>query len=297
MNMDFMFNLKSKLRLNDTVKTHRERILFPSTSNQKNLRLNECTIEDILPHLLVYSSMATIESKEKIWVATSMLVRFLETFTNNLVAMENDIPVGMLGGQEVIKEFSKNPDHSFFSDLTVQNVMNRNLYVASSTTKVNDLLKKMQHIQRDFALVKNEDGNYSTVSARRLLEVGVLCDTCMRVSDMPLKLIPTFNRDDTIGTIIAQMIQNETEVLVLENTPQFVNPQIIFEKIIELNYLENINNFFDLKSTTLNLKNGRIISENTRIPDMCKIMLGMKHSFVMTLNNVLTPWDLIMALS
>ncbi|MGI0102370.1 MAG: hypothetical protein ACREA7_07230 [Nitrosotalea sp.] len=241
--------------------------------------------------------MATIESKEKMWVATSMLVRFLETFTNNLVVMENDIPVGMLGGQEVIKEFSKKPDHSFFSDLTVHNVMNRNLYVASPATKVNDLLKKMQHIQRDFTLVQNEDGNYSTISARRLLEAGVLCDTPMKVSDMPLKLIPTFNRGDTIGTIIAQMIQNETEILVLENTPQFVNPQTIFEKIIELNYLENVTNFLELKSTSLNLKNGKIISENTRIPDMCKIMLGMKHSFVMTLNNVLTPWDLIMALS
>lgn len=292
-----MFNLKNKLHRNGIVKTSRESILFPSINNQKNLHLNECTIEDILPHLLVYSSMATIESKEKMWIAASMLARFLETFTNNLVVMENDIPVGMLGGQEVIKEFSKNPQHSFFSDLTVQNVMNRNLYVASPTTKVNDLLRKMQHVQRDFALVQNEDGEYSTVSARRLLEAGVLCNTHMRVSDMPLRLIPTFNRDDTIGTIIDQMIQNETEVLVLENTPQFVNPQIIFEKIIELNYLEDVNNFLDLKSTTLNLKNGKIISENTMIPDMCKIMLSMKHSFVMTLNNVLTPWDLIMALS
>jgi len=292
-----MFNLKNKLQRNGIIKTSRERILFPSINNQKNLRLNECTVEDNLPHLLVYSSMATIESKEKMWIATSMLVRFLETLTNNLVVMENDLPVGMLGGQEVIKEFSKNPDYSFFSDLTVQNVMNKNLHVASPSTKVNDLLKKMQHIRRDFALIQNEDGDYSTVSARRLLEVGVLCDTRMKVSDMPLKLIPTFNRDDTIGTIITQMIQNETEILILENTPQFVNPQIIFEKIIELNYLENVNNFLDLKSTTLNLKNGKIISENTMIPDMCKIMLGMKHSFIMTLNNVLTPWDLIMALS
>ncbi len=292
-----MFNLKNKLYKNDTVKEIREHILFSSSENQKNLRLNECTIEDILPHLLVCSSMATIESKEKVWVATSMLVRFLETFTNNLVVMENDVPVGMLGGSEVIKEFIKNPSYTFFSDLTVQNIMNRNLYIASPTTKVNDLLKKMQQIQRDFALVQNEDGEYSTVSARRLLEVGVLCDTSMKVSDIPLKSIPTFNRDDTIGTIVMQMIKNETEILILENTPQFVNPQTIFEKIVALNYLEGVNNFFDLKSTALNLKNGKIISENTTIPDMCKIMLGMKYSFVITRNNVLTPWDLIMALT
>ncbi|MDE1763473.1 MAG: hypothetical protein KGH88_04415 [Thaumarchaeota archaeon] len=271
--------------------------LFSSSSRRKNLKLGECTVEDILPHLLVYSSMATIESREKIWVATSMLVRFLETFTNNLVAMENDTPVGMLGGQEVLRELAKNPTHSFFSDLAVQQVMNKNLYVTSPTTKVSDLLKKMRQIQRDFALIQNEDGDYSTISARRLLEVGVLCDTRMKISDMPSKLIPTFNRDDTIDTIVTQMIQNDTEILILENTPKFVNPQIIFEKIVELNYLENIDNFFDLKAAALNLKNGKIISENTTIPDMCKIMLGMQHSFVMTLNNVLTPWDLVLALS
>lgn len=297
MNNDFMLNLRNKLCKNDIYRGVRRYVLFPDSENQKNIRLDTCSIEDILPHLLVYSSIATIESKEKMWVATSMLVRFLETFTNNLVTMENETPVGMLGGQEVVGEFVKNPTHSFFSDITVQNIMNKNLYIASPTTRVNELLKKMQQIQRDFALVHNDDGNYSTISARRLLQVGALCDTRMKVSDIPLKSILTFNREDTIDTIITQMVQNKADILILENTPQFINYQTILEKIVELNYLEDIDNFFDLKSTALNLKTGKIISENTTISDMCKIMLGMKYSFVITLNNVLTPWDLIRTLS
>ncbi|MDE2590343.1 MAG: CBS domain-containing protein, partial [Patescibacteria group bacterium] len=226
----------------------------------------------------------------------SMLVRFLETFTNNLVVMENGMPVGTLGGYEVIKEFSKNPTYSFFSDIAVSQVMNKDLYIAFPSTKVHDLLKKMRRMQRDFALVKNDDDQYSTISARRLLEVGILCDTRMKVSDMPLKSIPTFNREDNVGTIISQMVQNDTEILILENTPKFVNPQIIFKKIVELNYLDSIDNFLELKASALNLENGKIISENTTIPDMCKIMLSMKHSFVITSNNVLTPYDLIFAI-
>ncbi|HKU32613.1 MAG TPA: hypothetical protein VJR22_02045 [Candidatus Nitrosotalea sp.] len=297
MNSNFVLNLKNRFYKSGNSKISRDSILFSSSGSQKNISLNECTIEDILPHLLVCSSIATIESKEKMWVATSMLMRFLETFTNNLVVMEDDVPIGTLGGREVIKEFSKNRTPSFFSDVMVQQVMNENLCVIPPNTKIGDLLKKMQQIQSDFALVKNEGGEYSTVSARRLLEAGVLCNTQMKISDIPLKLIPTFNRDDTIDTIIKQMIQNETEILVLENTPQFVNPQIIFEKIVELNYLKNIDNFFDLKAIALNLKSGKIISENTTIPDMCKIMLSMKYPFIMTLNNVLAPWDLIMELS
>lgn len=295
MNSNFMLNLKNRL-YRAGMKTDREQVLFSSSNKPQNLHLNECTVEDILPHLLVNSSMATIESKEKMWVATSMLVRFLETFTNNLVAIENDTPVGMMGSQEVIEELMKNPDNSFFSDFTVDQVMSKDLYVTSPTTKVHDLFKKMQRMQRDFALIQNDDGDYSTVSARRLLEVGILCDTKMRVSDIPAKLIPTFNRDDDIGTILEQMARYNTEILLLENTPQFVNSQIIFEKIVETNFLEGMDDFFNQKASILNLQNGTIISENTTIPDMCKTMLKMKYSFVMTSNNVLTPWDLVLAL-
>lgn len=293
---DFMFNLRSRLCKKDNREVSQKYVLFPNSENLPKIRLKECIVEDILPHLLICPSMATIESKEKAWVATSMLARLLDTATNSLVAIENDVPVGMIGGQEVIKEFAKDPSHSFFSDTAVQNIMNRNLHIVSPNTKVDDLLKKMWHIQRDFALVRNDDGNYSTISARRLLEVGALCDTQMKVSDIPLKSISTFNRDDTIGTIVTQMIENETETLVLENTPQFVNQQSLFERMVALNYLDGIDNFFELKSTALNHKNGKIVSENTTIPDMCKIMLGMKYSFVITTKNVITPWDLIMGL-
>ncbi|SRR5579875_568331 len=296
MKTGFVMSIKSRLQRNGGRDTSRRHFLFSSSDNKADLFLRDCTIEQILPHLLVYSSMASIGLKERMWVATSMLSRFLQTFTNNLVVMEGDAPVGMLGGREVLKAFSKNPTRSFFFSSGVEDVMNRQLYIASPKTKVSDLLKKMQQIQRDFALVKNDDGNYSTISARRLLEVAILCATHMKVSDMPTRSIPTFGRDDTIGTIVTKMVRDGTEIMILENTPQFVNPHIIFEKILQLNYLENIENFFDMKAITLNLRNGKIISENTTIPEMCKIMLGMKHTFVMTSRNVLTPWDLVFAL-
>lgn len=296
MKTDFVLGLKSRFQRNGGASVAKKHFFFSSSGTNKDLFLQDCTIEQILPHLLVYSSMASIGTKEKMWVATSMLVRFLQTFTNNLVVMKDEVPVGMLGGHEVLRELAKNPTKSFFFDSGVYEVMNREIYVASPETKVSQLIKKMQEIKRDFALVKNYDGNYSTISARRLLEVGVLCNTHMKVSDMPSRSIPTFSRDDNIGTIISNIVQNGKEIMVLKNTPQFVNPQIIFEKIVELNYLENIDNFFDMKATTLNLRTGKIISENATIPDMCKTMLGMKHTFVMTSKNVLTPWDLVSAL-
>lgn len=295
MNSNFISNLQ--IKISNKIKTHNKKgsILFSPSTLGKDL--TDCTIEEILPHLLVYSSMATIESKEKIWVATSMLVRFLATHTNNLVAIESDMPVGMLGSKEVLQGLYSNPVHSFFSEQIVHNIMSKDIEKASPNMRVYDLLKKMNGSGRDFALIQTTDGEFSTISARRLLEVGILCDTRIKVSDMPSKKVVTFQKDDSIGFLIGEMLRNNTDVVILEHTPLFVTPQTIFEKISELNYLDGIGDFLDSKASTLNLKTGRIISDNITVPEMCKIMLGMKNAFVMTQNNVLTPWDLLTTLA
>ncbi|MGI0018818.1 MAG: hypothetical protein ACREA1_08915 [Nitrosotalea sp.] len=281
----------SKIKTRDK----KESILFSPSTLGKDL--NHCTIEEILPHLLVCSSMATIESKEKVWVATSMLVRFLATHTNNLVAMESDKPVGMIGSKEILQGLYSNPTHSFFSEQTVHEIMTSELEKVSPKMRVYDLLKKMNGMGRDFALIQTTDGEFSTISARRLLEVGILCDTRIKVADMPSKKVVTFQKEDSVGFVISEMLRNHTDVVILEHTPLFVTPQTIFEKISDLNYLDGVDNFLDSKVSALNLKTGRIISDNITVPEMCKIMLGMKNAFVMTQNNVLTPWDLITTLA
>lgn len=291
----FLDNLWQKVQNKMKISDGKKSIYFSPSLMKKDL--GHCTIEEILPHLLVNSSMATIESKEKVWVATSMLVRFLTSHTNNLVVMESDKPVGMIGSSEVLQGLHSNPDHGFFAEDEVSKVMNKNLDVASPKTRVYDLLKKMNDKGRDFALVQTTDGEFSTISARRLLEVGTLCDTRIRVSDMPAKRVVTFQKEDSIGFLIDKMLKYNTDVVILEHTPLFVTPQTIFEKIVELNYLDEIYGFLDFKTSTLKLKTGRIIPDNITVPEMCKIMLSMKNAFVMTQNNVLTPWDLITTLA
>jgi len=291
MNNKFLAGLQNKIHGKINSQNNKNEILFSPLTLGKNL--NQCTIEEIMPHLLVYSSMATIGSNEKVWVATSMLVRFLASHTNNLVVMESENPVGMIGSKEVLQGLHDNPTHEFFSEDAVHEIMNKNFDTISPKTRVYDLLHKMNFHGRDFALVQTTNGEFSTISARRLLEVGILCDTRIKVSDMPSKKIVTFQKEDTIDFLIRAMLKNNTDVVILEHTPLFVTPQIIFEKISELNYLDGIDNFLDSKISTLNLKSGRIIPDNITIPEMCKIMLSMKNAFVMTQNNVLTPWDLI----
>jgi predicted transcriptional regulator len=295
MNNWFLSDLKNKMHGKIKVHDKKESILFSPSTLGKDL--NHCTIEEILPHLFVYSSMATIESKEKMWVATSMLVRFLASHTNNLVVMESDIPIGVIGSREVLQGVYANPNHGFFSERIVHDIMSRDLDISSSKMRSDDLLKNMNFIGRDFALVQTTDGGFSTISARHLLEVGILCDTRIKVSDIPSKKVTAVQKEDSVSFLIDTMLKNNTDVVILEHTPLFVTSQIIFEKISELNYLDGTDDFLDSKVGTLNLKTGSIISDNITVPEMCKIMLSMKNAFVMTQNNVLTPWDLITALT
>lgn len=64
-----------------------------------------------------------------------------------------------------------------------------------------------------------------------------------------------------------------------------------------MNYLDGVDNFLNSKVSMLRMKSGLVISDTTTVPEMCKIMLSMRHTFVMTQNNVLTPWDLISTLA
>ena len=292
---DFLSDLRN--RLYDKIRIHdkKEYILFSPSSQGKDL--SHCTVEEILPHLIVNSSMATIESKEKTWVGTSMLMRFLSSFTNNLVVMESGTPVGILGSREILQGIYNNPKNDFFTEHIVSEVMNKEFHMTSPKTKVFDLLKKMNRYGRDFALVQTTDNEYSTISARRLLEVGILCDTEVKVSDIPSKKIATFQKEDTIEFLINQMLKKNTDILVLEQTPFFVTPRTIFEKIIELNYLDGVDDFLYSKASVLHMRTGCIISDNITVPEMCKIMLSKRHTFVMTQDNVLTPWDLIITLA
>lgn len=293
MNRNFLTNIR---KINTA---NRFGITFPilgvGTSEQKKL-LSDCLLEDIFPHLIVNSSIVTIEPQEKILIATSMLTRFLESFTNHLVVMENEVPGGVIGANEIMRSLLKNSTYDFFHS-TVEQHMNRNLYFVDEKTKLYDMLREMKCNERDFAILKNHSCEFSTISARRLLEVGILCDTNMRVADIPSRPIVTFSRNDNVEDIISSMLTNKIDILILENTASFINPQIIFEKILEdSEYLQQIDNFLQLKTSMFKLRTAKIISENLTIPELCKIMLKMRHPFVMTRDKILTPYDMILAL-
>jgi hypothetical protein len=63
-----------------------------------------------------------------------------------------------------------------------------------------------------------------------------------------------------------------------------------------LKYLQDIDNFLDMKANIFKLENGKMIIPDIKIPELCKIMYGMLHPYVMTKDQVISPWDLVLIL-
>ncbi|HMK33382.1 MAG TPA: CBS domain-containing protein, partial [Nitrosopumilaceae archaeon] len=189
----------------------------------------------------------------------------------------------------------KNPTFDFFNNTLVGKIKSDGLIIITPETKLSDLLKRWKQTGRAFAIIPNQYHGYSAISARKLLEVGMLCNTDIRVNDIPKKRIVTFKQNQTVREIINSMFENKTRRLVLENTTQFLSDRIVIEKIAtDLNYLRDVDDFLGMKASIFKLENAKIISQDMKIPELCKIMYGMLHPYVMTNDQVISPWDLIM---
>lgn len=263
----------------------------------KTISLSSYSLDELLPNSLLSSPSVSIRTTDTVSDAASLLAHHLESFTDSLVVTKDAYPVGLVGGIELLDGVLKKPTSDFFDNTLVGEIMSDKLAIITKQTKLSDLLKQWQQTRRAFAIIPNQYHGYSAISARKLLEVGALSKTDMRVSDMPKKKIVTFTKDYTVKEIIVSMFENKTRKLILEDVSLFISDRIITEKIAnDLNYLRNVNNFLDMSADIFKLESPKIISEDIGIPEACKIMSDMLHPYLMTKDQVISPWDIVMIL-
>ena len=284
-------------RLNKNSNSSNFQINFQSIESGKNLLLEECLFDDILPYSLATSPVSSIEANDNLWIASSMLARVSDT-TDNLVVIENDFPIGTLSIREILNAILKNPTPYLFHDSKVSQIMNRKFYLDIRKTKLQKLLKQITQSKKSFAIIQNKENDFSSFTFREILEIGALCTTNVKVSDLPDNKIKIFKRDDNIENIIRLLLNDETELLMLENESYLIDHLTILEKITgDLDYLQDIDNFLDLSASTFKLENPKLIPDKLSISEVCKTMLYMKHPFVMTSNRIITPNDILHVLS
>ena len=259
--------------------------------------ISDLALEELFPLSLYSTPAVSIRQENKMWTATAMLAHYLESFTDSLVVTDQEEkPIGVIGGFEVIRNIFENPISKFFDEKTVDEVYDKELIQVNPETKLKSLIDNWKVTRRAFCIIPNQYFGYSAISSRKLLEIGANCKTDIKVRDLPKKEnIATFNFDDTIGKIINQMFENRTRKILLNDSQSFISDRIIIQTVAQnLDYLRGIDNFLDMKLEKLfQLSEAKNVSDDLNFADLSKMMFSMVHPFVITKDRqVYSPWDI-----
>jgi predicted transcriptional regulator len=202
-------------------------------------------------------------------------------------------PVGVIGGKEIMENLLENPTSSLFYGTKVEDIMEVNPLIITDDTKYRDLMKHWQQRGRAYAIIANEWGHYSAISAKKILEIGMRCKTNLSISDLPKKSLITFKKDDVMGSIIKSMFENKTRKILLENSNKYLNDRIIVETITEkMSHLKEMDYFLNIPANIIELEEARVIFDDLKINEVSAMMYDMEHPYVIYKDWTVTPWDI-----
>jgi CBS domain-containing protein len=263
-----------------------------------NKKVSELTLEELFPRTLTDTVCININKEREVWVATLMCGEYLESAIDSIIVRDDDFkPIGIVGGYDLLDHLRKNPTRDFQYQTKVGEIMFKDLPQIEKKTKVRDLIEIWINARRAFAIIPNEFGDCSSVSARKMIEVGTKCKTDISVSSMPKKKIVTFQRDDSLGKVLNLMFENKTRKLLLENSNQFISDRLILGNISRiLKFQTDIDNFLDIPISQFKLENVKAITEDLKFNQLCSIMEKMDYPYVVYKDTIFTPWDVCLAL-
>jgi len=265
-------------------------LLFHSLLSGDDITLDVCSFEEVLPYSLLSVPISAITSNDNVWIATSMLSR-ISDITDNLVVVEDEFPIGTISPYEIMHGLRKNPTPRYLQE-NVTRIMNVDFYIDSRNINLIDVLNRMNKTKNPFTIIENGKQNFSQFSIKQILEIGALCKTDITVSMFPKKKIPTFKKEDKIGSVVELLSENNNKLILLENEVSFVSHKVVLDKIKDLNNTQN-ENVLELSASTLKTITPTLISEKLTLAEICKIMQSMENPYVMTSDYVVTPYDIL----
>lgn len=269
-----------------------------SGNDIRNMPISERSLLDLMPNSLLSSPIVSISTTVSLLDAMPLLSHNLESFTDSLVVTQNEKPVGIFGGIEILDGILKNQSEAFLEKTKVNEVMSESLIILSKDTTLGKLINQWMQTRRAFAIIPNQYQGYSVISARKLLKVGMRCKTQLKVGDISHRKIITFRIDQTVREIISSMFENKTRKLILEGTSQFISDRVIVQTIVrEQKYLRGVKNFLDMKANIFQLERAKEVSDQLTLPEACMILYEMNSPYLLLGDGVLTPWDVVTSLA
>ena len=253
-------------------------------------------LSELLQNSLTSTPCVNVRKDAKVRVVTGMLVQYLETFTDSVVVRDGTKPIGVIGGREIIQGVYKNPSSDFFEMKQVEDITDNRLNVITPDTNIKELVSLWKETGRGFAVINVGNDDYSVISVKKLLEIGINSNFEFHISEIPKKKIITFDKNATFGDIMKLMLENKCRKILFEGTNQFINDRIIIEAIEKFDYLLGIDNFLDIPVSVVTLEDAKVVSDDLSIPDISKIMYDMSQPLVIHEDQVISPWDICMVI-
>ena len=260
--------------------------------------LGDLSLEELFPQTLTDVSCPEIQKNREVWVATEMCAQYLESTIDAIVVRGDDNKLaGIVGGYDLLDAIRKNPTRDFQYTCAIEEIMFKDFLQVEKKTKFKDLMGKWKNTRRAFAVISNNSGGYSPISARKMLEIGIRYKTDMTVSSISKKKIITFQGDEPLNKILDLMFENKTRKLLLVNSNQFISDRTILEGISRmLKFQQNIDNFLDVPINQFTFDHIKVITEDLKFDKLCSVMNKMEHPYVIYKDIVVSPWDVCLSL-
>ena len=260
--------------------------------------ISELTLDKILSSSLTDTPCVYLNQEREVWVATEMCVQYLESSIDSIVIRNDELtPVGIVGGYDLLNHIRKNPTRDFQYDHKVKEIMFEDLPIVEKETRFKDLMERWKLSRRAFAITPNSFQGYSPVSARKMLDVGIRCQSNLSISSMPKKSIVTFSLDDSLGKIIDLMFKHNTRKLMLEYSNQFISDRIILEEISKmLKFQHDVENFLEIPVSQIELEEVLVLKEDVNLNKLCLMLYKMEHPYVIYKDISVSPWDICLTL-
>ena len=258
--------------------------------------LAESPLSELLGNSLTSTPCVNVRKTAKVRVVGGMLVQYLETFTDSVLVRDDTKPIGVVGGREIIQGIYKNPSSDFFEMKFVEDIADNRLNLATPDTTLKELLSLWKEVSRAFAIINVGNDDYSVISAKKLLEIGMNSDSDFHISEIPKKKIVRFDPDATFGDVMKLMLENRSRKIMAKGSNQFINDRIIIETMEKLDFLLGKDNFLEIPVDIVTLANAVEVYEDLNLSEISKIMYEMSQPLIVHEDSVISPWDICMAL-
>ena len=260
--------------------------------------ISEMTLEELFPETLTDTNCVFVDKKSEIWLATEMCAQYLESTIDALVVQDDDKPIGIVGGYDILDHLRKNPTRDFQYSHTIQEIMYSDVPLVTKQTKFKDLMDTWKNSRRAFAIIQNESGSYSPISARKILEVGKRYKTDLSLSSIPKKNLITFQGDEPLKEIVNLMFENKTRKILLGTSNQFISDRTVLEGLSRITkFQKDVENFLNIPINKFTFDHIKVITEDLPFDKLCSVMDRMEHPYVIYKDIVVSPWDICLALS